>query len=280
MRNLNFIKSNPAIVFLVFMIIWSWSSWSIIFSIFPMDMENNMPSPIAVILVGLGASPSLIGIIFTRIYDGKGSIRSFLSRLLQWKVNFKFYLLALFMVPIISAIAIAFQLFLRGSTLESNIIGRIGVAIGAGIFAGLIEEFGWRGFALNKLLIKYNLLKSAIITGLFWGLWHTAINYLGLRQYGLLVIPILVLVGPIQLTAFTVLMAFIYKRTKGSILLMVLSHTSISGSAIIFTLSNSTAINYLRYQFIYTALVCIIATIVVLLHKKLFKEQPSVVASE
>jgi membrane protease YdiL (CAAX protease family) len=34
------------------------------------------------------------------------------------------------------------------------------------------EEFGWRGFALEKMQTKWNALTSSIILGSLWSLWH------------------------------------------------------------------------------------------------------------
>jgi membrane protease YdiL (CAAX protease family) len=34
------------------------------------------------------------------------------------------------------------------------------------------EEFGWRGYALDKMLIKFGFLKGSLILGFIWGIWH------------------------------------------------------------------------------------------------------------
>lgn len=34
------------------------------------------------------------------------------------------------------------------------------------------EEFGWRGYALDKMLVKHGFLKGSLIQGFIWGIWH------------------------------------------------------------------------------------------------------------
>lgn len=46
------------------------------------------------------------------------------------------------------------------------------------------EEIGWRGFLLKNLCEKYSYLKSTIITGIIWGLWHTPMILMG-HHFGL-----------------------------------------------------------------------------------------------
>ena len=43
----------------------------------------------------------------------------------------------------------------------------------AGLFAGpLGEELGWRGFLLPEFQKRFPNLKSAIIIGIVWFIWH------------------------------------------------------------------------------------------------------------
>lgn len=34
------------------------------------------------------------------------------------------------------------------------------------------EEFGWRSYALDKMLIRYGFVKGSLMLGFVWGLWH------------------------------------------------------------------------------------------------------------
>ena len=40
------------------------------------------------------------------------------------------------------------------------------------LITALGEEIGWRGFALPRLQKRFNALTSALILGIFWGVWH------------------------------------------------------------------------------------------------------------
>ncbi len=101
------------------------------------------------------------------------------------------------------------------------------------LFSSFGEEFGWRGFALPKLIKQRGFTYAALSIGLIWGLWHLPMDYIGLRSHGWLFIPEFILVGPAILTAHSIIMAYFYVRSNGNLLLMIAYHYTITASAII-----------------------------------------------
>ena len=85
------------------------------------------------------------------------------------------------------------------------------VAMLVGCFA---EEIGWRGFLLPRLQEKHSLFVSSIIVGVLWGVWH--LNFTG----GILGFVLYT----ITIIEMSVLMAWLFSKTKGSLLPMIIWH--------------------------------------------------------
>jgi len=101
------------------------------------------------------------------------------------------------------------------------------------VTAALGEEFGWRTFVTARLLPILGLLPSGLLVGLIWGLRHLPADFVGLKGYGDLFWLAFLINGPIVLTAHAVIMTWLWHRTHGSTLVVVLYHWSITASAIV-----------------------------------------------
>jgi membrane protease YdiL (CAAX protease family) len=98
------------------------------------------------------------------------------------------------------------------------------ITLVAGIILGpLWEEPGWRGFALPRLQRQYGPLAGTLVLGFLWALWH-APGFLGGWLVGS---PLALLVSSL---AFSIIMSWVYNNARGSILLMILLHSSSSAA--------------------------------------------------
>ena len=221
------------------------------------------PSFLLLALLG-GIGPTLAGVIVTRVVEGKGSVRALFARLRHWRVNIGWYAIALLMVPVVymATLAIDKALGIPVPTID-DMAGLVALAMMWAPFAAFGEEFGWRGFLLPRLQSRHSAFVASCITGLAWGMWHLPMDFLGIGHYGVLFIPNFFVIHGIQIIALAILMTWVYNNTKGSMLLMVLFHASLTFSAIIFSTSTLSAMDSLWDNLIITALLWVIVAIVV-----------------
>ncbi|MDR0670484.1 MAG: CPBP family intramembrane metalloprotease [Treponema sp.] len=129
----------------------------------------------------------------------------------------------------------------------------------------LNEEFGWRGYALDKLLVRFGFFRASCILGFIWGIWHLPWYFMpGQAQYELLqssVFEALLFIPSVILLSFVV--SFVYLKTDRSILAGALVHLlgNLINSQLLspYSAGVGTVIRYVKMTFcfalvLYTAL--------------------------
>ena len=230
------IKRHPVLAYILLTIAWSWSIWSLLFLfIKPGGLVNNPPPVSFVFVVVGGFGPTLSGLLLTRVLYGKTGMQALGKRFRNGKVGR--WWLALLIIPAITALTPIVRRLAGYEVDFRAMLSLIPQGVGLGLTAGLMEEFGWRGFLLPHLLKRHSPLASAVLVGLVWGgLWHGYADYFGLGDKGLAFWPLMLMVGPVLLTVWSLVLTWVYEHTKGSLLLSILMHASISSSALIFGL--------------------------------------------
>ena len=84
------------------------------------------------------------------------------------------------------------------------------------------EEFGWRGFALPRLLERQRPLLAAVILGVIWWAWHLPTFFIPALSQSQLSVPVFL----VNSLALSVIMTWLYRRTGGDLLLMILVHVA------------------------------------------------------
>jgi uncharacterized protein len=181
----------------------------------------------------LGAlSASLAGIVLAAVEGRKGGVRELLGRFLIWRVGMQWWAFALLFAIIPSVIALhLFNLF-GGPAVDWSglkpLPSVVPMIIMLTIFAGMGEEFGWRGFALPRLQARYNALVSSLIIGMLWGIWHIPLFFIeGTTQskWQLEAGLIPAVVGyTVFCMAWSIQYTWVFNNTKGSVLLAAVMH--------------------------------------------------------
>jgi len=182
----------------------------------------------------------------TGLYQGKKGFQELFSRLLKWRISFKWYAMALIIPPltvftalyILTLFSPAFTPGIFDSGInpvasafglpEGNKITLVLFVFMLGLFNGFVEEVGWTGFATPRLLLHQNLISAGVRLGIMWGLWHLLSNYIGSTEGAgsvslLLYLPVMLFSF---LPPFRVLMLWVYRHTE-SLWLALLMHASL-----------------------------------------------------
>jgi membrane protease YdiL (CAAX protease family) len=129
--------------------------------------------------------------------------------------------------------------------------------------AGVFEELGWTGFAIPTVLKRHSILATGLIVGIWWSAWHLLPNLWSARAAAgelsmsihMAGIAAGLFIG--YLTAFRVLMVWVYERT-GSLLIGMVMHASFTASLLILNPPNISGLNLLTYSFALAALLWIV----------------------
>jgi membrane protease YdiL (CAAX protease family) len=232
------IKRYPAMTFFAITIAWIWISMPALFGLLGINAREDIAVQ-HIILIFLVNSPSVFGILLTGIVDGREGLKALFSRAVRWRVKPVWYAAALLIPAGAYVLNYVVQGLIGGEIAPINVAEKLAFSIPTALMACLLEEFGWRGFAQPRLQRRYSALVSSLIVGVGWGLWHTPINYLGLSQYGNMVIPLL-LVNLLLPLSLAVLLGWIHNNAQESMLLVLLGHFSTTFGVTFFGLPSST----------------------------------------
>jgi uncharacterized protein len=181
------------------------------------------------LLLLLGAfAPSLAAILLTALAEGSAGVRALLRPVLKWQVGARWYLFAVGYIPAVKLTAALLHRAVTGAWPrfgeEPWYVIPAAIAVSTPFQAG--EEIGWRGYALPRLAERFGLGRASLLLGLIWAFWHLPQFYIvEADTYGQS-FPLFVL----QVTALSVAIAWLYARTGGSLLLVMLFHAAVNNA--------------------------------------------------
>jgi membrane protease YdiL (CAAX protease family) len=182
-------------------------------------------------------SPTLAAFLMAWITEGRAGIGQLLRRCLAWRAGVQWYLIAVLSIPALFIVTLilmpdgftAFQVPTLGFLFTYL------MAFLSKFFAApFTEQPGWRGFAQPRLQERYGPLVGTLILGLLWGLWHLPFwlllpGHSGAGS-GLLGIGVPFMEWLAFIVGFTILIAWVFNHTRGSVLLAMLFHASINST--------------------------------------------------
>jgi membrane protease YdiL (CAAX protease family) len=206
---------------LYFVAAYAWQWLCLFLSFLMVHGQITLPVPHELI--------DTIGAIGVTAYESGGAgVRALLRQVLRWRVRPRWYAIALGGPLLLAFACVAFYLA-TGGTLPTAVPLPLPIwlllpiyLIFVGLFTGgLDEELGWRGYALPRLQQRYGALTASLILGVIWAGWHLPNWFLPDSNQAAISFPIFV-AGAV---ALSIILAWLYNSTGGSLLLVILAHT-------------------------------------------------------
>lgn len=227
-------KKRPALWFFVLAFIFTYGLSFLAASAW-------LPSVLkTVFLIFYQFGPTVAALIVAHALGGWREIKQLLKKVLIWRVGIQWYLFV-FLFPVAARLlAVGVNVLLGGEPPKFFSSATVGVSginpmlillfVGVFIRPSLVEEIGWRGFALPRMQERFGALGASLLLGLLWGLWHFhPLNYPAYKDWMLWFLLMTVLAS--------VIYTWVYNNTGGSVLLSALFHAATNFSEYVVPIS-------------------------------------------
>ena len=240
----SFIKRHPLVTFFVLAYVFSWWPWLLsaanpFFPLFPFG-------------------PMVAALILTAIINGRAGLKPLLARVVQWRVNLRWYGVVLLLPVALGLSAFGLNLML-GAPMPAaaqlpSWAAILQVLLVQLLFIQVGEELGWRGFALPRLLEGRSALVASLILGLLWLGWHLPSYATGAISAIFIPLPFI--------TAF--LFTWLYQHTNCSVLIAILFHSMLNTvGAILYPLFTGVYLEQMLWLFVVANLSAAVAVVVI-----------------
>lgn len=243
-------RGSPPIRRVLFMAVWVLTSIHLVLFLNVLEDWTLGPGVWTAIIL----SCTLPAYVLSRVLSGNRGVRSLLGSLTRPGGHWAWYLVAVVLVPVALATGILVEGWTGAPLPEppqtlatvgwsTVLLEAVTETVQAG---GLAEEPGWRGFALTRLQQRMSPLRAGLLVGVLWVPWHGPLLWQQFVTAG----PIPLVLNPLLLG---VLFAWIYNRSGGGLLAVVLFHGSWN-----------TALTFLSPTTAFRILMVLLATMVVI----------------
>ncbi len=267
----NWMSNKYLVVFFALTLAWTW-----ICGFIPVIFSFTETGAGTFVFYFGGGAPSVVALFLVFLTYPKDMRKDYFRRCFSFRqAGWKWPLITAAIFMVLSAICIVVGVGLLGfemptmdyaKAIRTNPLNIPLVLLLSLISGPLNEEFGWRGYALDRLLLKFGFLNGSLILGFFWAIWHLPWYFTpGQAQYNLLQDSVLhaVMFVP-SVMMLSVFVSFVYIKTDRSILAGALVHmfSNLIGSQLLssYTTDMSMLIRYTNMAFFLGVIVYVVCS--------------------
>lgn len=230
------LRARPLLSFFLLANLASWAAWT------PYVLSRNglgvwdftFPggegfSQLTGVLPGAYLGPIGSAVLITAVTQGRAGLRTWLGRMLRWRVGWRWYAGTLLGVPLTMVLATT---LLGGSPTVPPawvLVALVPGLVLQALTTGLAEEPGWRDFALPRLQDRFGPLGAAAVLGPVWGVWHLPLFLTDWAGGDAGWVDVAVFLA--FTCCFNVVMTWVFNRTGQSVPLAMLLHVSVNNTA-------------------------------------------------
>ena len=220
----------------------------------------QLPIPITPLVAIAQWGPSLTAFLLVYRDNGRAGVEELAKRALKIPRPLRWLAPTVLLPLVLAGSAICFNLLGGGQLPPLQLLSQPALVpftfVFIFFFQGPVpEEFGWRGYALDRLQEKWNALISSVLLGTLWAIWHLPLFFMGYLSF-LPFLPYLAYV-----VASTILITWLYNNTSGNLLVAMLFHAMSNLSIQVFPVVSGVD----QSAFIYLAILHMIAAAFVVL---------------
>lgn len=231
-------KTNPSstrslIWFFLFAFGFSWLFW------LPAVLSSlgvfSLPFPnMAWVILG-AHGPLVASLALTYKSAGWSAVKQLIRSGFNFRMGFGWWIAILFLPVALTGIAVWIHVLFNDYQPDPAMLAQPVLILPTFLFLFFLggsfqEEFGWRGYALPRMLAKWTPLLASLLLGVIWGVWHLPLFYITGVSQSFMPFGIFVFLA----TAFSILFTWFYLRTNRNVFSALLFHTAINTSFSIF----------------------------------------------
>jgi uncharacterized protein len=182
-------QTKNLILFLAATFLWTYAFYAPI----AIGHHNTAQMPYTILLILGGMGPSVVGVGMVLLNRNKAERRDYFQRCFSLKRIGRGWWGVIFLIfPVLTALSIALDLVFGGylpefallKTLIANPVSLPLVAFISFMSGPWSEEFGWRGYALDRIISRLGTLRGTLVLGVLWGVWHLPLYFMAGTWHG------------------------------------------------------------------------------------------------
>lgn len=188
----NYMSDKYLVIFFVLTLLWTWG-----FGFIPVILGLTGTAMGVFLFYFGGGAPSVVALFLFFLTYPKEARKDYFHRCFSFRyMGWKWPLITIAVFSTITIISLLIGVGLLGYEMPTmdflhaimkNPLMIFPVLLISLISGPLNEEFGWRGYALDKLFVRFGFFGASAILGFIWGIWHLAWYFTpGQAQYNML----------------------------------------------------------------------------------------------